>query len=184
MRVISGERRGMTLIGPRKSQKTRPTRDQVKETVFDILGPIRQGLTCLDLFAGSGQIGIEFLSRGCDFAIFVEQSGPMVGVIKENLKKTRYEDRSLILHGDYRRRLDDLGRKVDLVYLDPPYRMKMVEEALDLITKKRILTPGAILVVESSSEEEITIPPAFTVLRHRVHKFNQIQILKELDQCE
>lgn len=184
MRVISGERRGMTLVGPRKSQKTRPTRDQIKETVFDILGPLSKGLTCLDLFAGSGQIGIEFLSRGCDYAIFIEQSGPMVGVIKENLEKTHYGDRSLILHGDYRRRLDDLGRKVDLVYIDPPYGMKMVEEALDLIVKKEVLNPDAILVVESSSEEEITIPPTFTVLRTRAQKFNRIHVLKESIQCE
>lgn len=179
MRVISGERRGMTLIGPRKSQRTRPTRDQIKETVFDILGPIPEGLTCLDLFAGTGQIGIEFLSRGCEFAIFVEQAGPMVGIIKENLAKTHYEDRSLILHGDFRQRLDDLGRKVDLVYLDPPYGMKMVEEALDLILKKDILKPGAVLILESSSEEEVTIPPSFTVVKERIHKFNKIHILKE-----
>ncbi len=179
MRVIAGEKKGMGLFGPPKSGRTRPTKDQVKESVFNMLGPVAPGLVFLDLFAGTGQMGIEFLSRGGQKAIFIEQSGPMVGMIKRNLAKTAYENQALLLHGDYRQRLDDIGGLVDVVYVDPPYGLDMVGEALSLLRTKQVLKPGALVIVEASVEDGGEIAEGFRLLREKTQKLTRIQFLQE-----
>lgn len=178
MRIISGERKGRRLLGPDKKSKTRPTKDQVKEAVFDILGPIQQGSCALDLFAGTGQIGIEFLSRGCEFAYFCEQSPYMVNCIIENLKKAKYTDRASVLKGDFRRRINHIYRKPDYIYLDPPYYEDMVSEAMKKLSDKNILRDGAIVVAETAEDESFDYPENYELLTVREYKFNKIYIFR------
>ena len=178
MRIISGERKGRRLLGPDKKSKTRPTKDQVKEAVFDILGPIKKDSYALDLFAGTGQIGIEFLSRGCGFAYFCEQSPYMVNCIIENLNKAKYTDKALVLKGDFRRRLNHIDKKVDYIYLDPPYYQDMVKEAMEKLITKNVMNEGATIVVETAEDESFEYTETYELLTMREYKFNKIYIFK------
>lgn len=178
MRIISGEHKGRKLVGPNKKSKTRPTKDQVKEAVFDILGPIKENSVIFDLFAGTGQIGIEFLSRGGEFCYFCEQSSSMVACILENLEKVKYMDRSKVLRGDFRRRINHIDRKIDYLYIDPPYYEGMVEEALIKVRNKKILNDGALIVVECAEDEALVFPETYELLTEREYKFNRISLLR------
>jgi len=147
MRVITGSARGAklrTLDG----LATRPTSDRVKEAVFNIIQFQVEGRRVLDLFAGSGQMAIEAMSRGASYAVLVDQSAEAVKVIKENLKKVKFDQQTSVFQSDYLRFLSTTREKFDLIFLDPPYAEKMLENALQKISEIDILTEGGIIVCE------------------------------------
>lgn len=148
MRVIAGDRKGMPLKAINGST-TRPTTDKVKESLFNILGPFFHGGTVLDLFAGSGGLGIEALSRGMDKGIFIEKDSKAYQNLKENIAKCRYEDQTEAFRNDATRALKALIKRevrADLIFLDPPYAKhsyyKMVE---DIITNQVVAVNGTIV---------------------------------------
>ena len=128
MRVITGTARGVPLKAPR-GMDTRPTMDQVKEGIFSAIQFEVEGRTALDLFAGSGQLGIEALSRGAAHCTFVDKGREPVSVIRENLKKTRLEERAEVVQADYSSYLKTCRRQFDLILLDPPYAEIFLETA-------------------------------------------------------
>ncbi len=156
MRVIAGTARSLPLKSvPDKS--VRPTTDKTKETLFNILQPYINSATFLDLYAGSGAIGIEALSRGAKRAVFVEQARPAQRCIEENLRFTKFEDRSVLLRGDvdsYVSNLSRKGEKFDLIFLDPPYESGKEKETLRRIAEGELLAEGGIIIVEASKFTE------------------------------
>ena len=147
MRVITGTARGVPLRAP-KGMDTRPTMDQVKEGIFSAIQFEVEGRQVLDLFAGSGQLGIEALSRGAARCTFVDKGRDPIAVIRENLKKTRLEEKAEIVQADYSSYLKTCRRQFDLILLDPPYAEVFLETALKIISEIDILTNSGIIVCE------------------------------------
>lgn len=152
MRVVAGKWRGRTLRAPR-GMAVRPTTDRVRESIFDILGDRVAGRTVLDLFAGSGALAIEALSRGAASAVLVEADPDAAVAIRGNLDALGAGDAALV-RADYRkalRRLREGGRAFDLVFLDPPYGRGIAAESARSLSAAGMLAEGALVVVEESS---------------------------------
>ena len=133
MRVISGSARGIALKTPDGS-KTRPTADRVKEAMFSIIQFDLPGARVLDLFGGTGQLGIEALSRGAKFSVFVDQGAQACALIRENLKRTRFESSAKVIQSDYDLYLRKNSDKFDIILLDPPYAEVFLENSLSHCT--------------------------------------------------
>ena len=147
MRVISGKARGVNLKTP-EGVLTRPTIDRVKEAVFSIINFDIPASNVLDLFGGTGQLGIEALSRGAKSAVFVDQREDACKLIKENLKRTKLEQDAKVVRMDYLDYLKRCKDKFDIIFLDPPYAEVFLENALKCITEIDILQSGGIIVAE------------------------------------
>ena len=160
MRVISGIYKRRRFDVP-NTFKARPTTDFAKENLFNVLNNLVDFEECdvLDLFAGSGQMGLEALSRGAERATFIDSSREAMEIVKKNAKSCGFFDASHFLVSDFRNYIRKAsGReKFDLVFIDPPYGMKCCSEAAALIAKSELIIPGAIVVLESG-EEEIAPP--------------------------
>ena len=156
MRVITGSARGAKLK-TLEGLATRPTSDRVKEAIFNIIQFDIQGRRALDLFGGSGQLAIEALSRGADYAVIVDQSAEAVKVIKDNLKKTKFDQQASVFQMDYLRYLSTAREKFDLIFLDPPYAEKSLENALQKISEIDILSEGGIIICERPKDK--VMPP-------------------------
>ena len=156
MRVITGSARGAKLK-TLEGLATRPTSDRVKEAIFNIIQFDIQGRRVLDLFCGSGQLAIEALSRGADYAVIVDQSAEAVKVIKDNLKKTKFDQQASVFQMDYLRYLSTAREKFDLIFLDPPYAEKSLENALQKISEIDILSEGGIIICERPKDK--VMPP-------------------------
>jgi len=156
MRVISGSARGRTLKSV-PGRNTRPTSDRVKEAMFSMIGPYIDGGEALDLFAGTGALGIEALSRGADRAIFVDAERASVEVVRANLRNTGLSERAEVHRGDAERALGILARRglaFDLVFLDPPYRMRNMDEIMRRMQELGLLKGGCRIVVEHAAEQD------------------------------
>ena len=154
MRVITGKARGVQLKTPDGIQ-TRPTIDRVKEALFSIINFDIPGAAVLDLFGGTGQLGIEALSRGAKTAVFVDASEAACKLIRENLRRTKLEQNGKVIRSDY---LDFLSRtrdKFDIIFLDPPYAEVFLENALKRITEIDILQTGGIIIAERPLGKEL-----------------------------
>ena len=162
MRVIAGTARSVPLLS-RDGLDTRPTTDRVKEAVFNIIQFEVEGRQVLDLFGGSGQMAIEALSRGAAGAVIVDQSKDSISVIRQNLTKTKLSDRAEVVCADYMEYLHRCKKSFDLIFLDPPYREKFLENALNWISEIDILKSGGIIVCERPAEK--ALPDAYTAFR-------------------
>lgn len=147
MRVIAGSARGTTLKTP-EGDLTRPTTDRVKEALFNILQFDIPNTTVLDLFGGTGQLGIEALSRGAKRAVFVDSRSVACTLIRENLRRTHFENAAQVVCSDYQRYLQRCEEKFEIILLDPPYAEVFLENALKMITEIDILQSGGIIVAE------------------------------------
>lgn len=155
MRVISGKARG-TKISTIESSKTRPTLDRVKESLFNIIQSNIKNTIVLDLFAGSGALGIEALSRGAKKAIFCDNNYESIKIIRENLEKTKLIDDAIIISKDYTDCLNHLSNKneqFDIVFLDPPYKLDIAINALKLIINKNLLKDNGLIIIETDEKE-------------------------------
>ena len=152
MRVIAGSARRRNLVCP-SGNRTRPTTDRIKETLFNILQQEVPDCRFLDLFSGSGGIGIEALSRGAREAVFVERDREAVSCIKTNIKNTGFEDRSRVMAMDALqalRRLEQLGAPFDLVFLDPPYERGFEEQVIPFLVASHLVKGGSLIVLETT----------------------------------
>ena len=154
MRVISGKARGVNLKTPEGLQ-TRPTADRVKEAVFSIIQFDLPGAKVLDLFGGTGQLGIEALSRGADSAVFVDAGDAACKLIKENLKRTKLENQGCVIRADYLQYLSTAREKFDIILLDPPYAEVFLENSLNRISEIDILQTNGIIVTERPVEKTL-----------------------------
>ena len=154
MRVITGKARGVVLKTPDGLQ-TRPTSDRVKEALFSIIQFDLPGAKVLDLFGGTGQLGIEALSRGAQSAVFVDAGEPACRLIRENLQRTKLENQSKVVRSDYLQYLNRCTERFDIILLDPPYAEVFLEKSLKTITEIDILQSGGIIVAERPAEKEL-----------------------------
>ncbi|WP_200760811.1 16S rRNA (guanine(966)-N(2))-methyltransferase RsmD [Effusibacillus dendaii] len=157
MRVIAGDLKGRRLAAV-PGRSTRPTTDKVKESVFNIIGPYFDGGSVLDLFAGTGGLGIEALSRGMEQAVFIDQDPKALQVVRRNIEACQLSDRVEIHRSDARRSLSWLSQKgcsFDLVFLDPPYHLTIIPELVRGLAERRLLKEGALLVAEHSASSEL-----------------------------
>lgn len=154
MRVISGSARGRRLK-ELPGMDTRPTTDQVKESIFNIIQFDVEGRKVLDLFAGTGQMGIEALSRGAAHATFVDLAPAAAKIVRENVELTRFTDVSRVVQSDWRGFLSSCREKFDLIFLDPPYRTDMLENAMQTIAAIDILSEHGIMICESPLDKEL-----------------------------
>ena len=154
MRVITGTARSTPLKAP-KGMETRPTLDQVKEGLFSAIQFDVPGARALDLFAGSGQLGIEALSRGAARAVFVDCRRDALDVVRENLAKTRLETRAQVVRMDYMAYLASCREQFDLIFLDPPYAEKSLETAIQRLSEIDILSDGGIIITERPKEKPL-----------------------------
>jgi 16S rRNA (guanine966-N2)-methyltransferase len=174
MRIVAGRFRGRTLVAPAGAH-TRPTTDRARQALFDVLShapwvPALEGVRVIDLFAGSGGLGFEALSRGAAFCLFVETDEAARGAIRDNVE-------ALHLFGEtrvHRRDATDLGLRpastgpaFDLAFLDPPYRKGLGEQALAGLAAGAWLAPGALVVFERAADEPDPVTPGFEPLDHR-----------------
>ena len=154
MRVITGKARGVTLKTPEGLQ-TRPTTDRVKEALFSIIQFDIPGTKVLDLFGGTGQLGIEALSRGAKSAVFVDEREDACRLIRENLRRTRLEQDAQVVRSDYLAYLSRCREKFGIIFLDPPYAEVFLENSLNRITEIDILESGGIMVAERPLGKEL-----------------------------
>ena len=183
MRVIAGIARSVPLITP-KGLETRPTSDQIKETLFNMLQGYIEGSNFLDLYAGSGQIGIEALSRGAEFAAFVEKSDEAVKCIKANVDKTKFNDKSMILKLEVlsgMRALELEKKRFDIVFLDPPYNQGLEQGILTALVGSAILNDEVIIIVEASKNTDFSFVDylGLKIVKDKIYKNNRHLFLRK-----
>lgn len=155
MRVISGNLRG-TKLYTLEGQNTRPTLDRVKESLFNIINFEIKDSIFLDLFAGSGAIGIEAASRGASKVIMCEKSKEAANIINKNLEKTKLINQVKLYNMDFKDMIKNkLEEKLDIIYLDPPYKTNYAYEASKLILEKNLLKKDSILIIETDEEQNV-----------------------------
>ncbi len=176
MRVIAGSAK-RTQLKTIEGIETRPTTDRIKETLFNMLSPDLYDASFLDLFAGSGGIGIEALSRGASEAVFVEMNPKAMTCIKENLKKTHLEDRALTLQMDVLSAIKRLeGKKqFDFIFMDPPYNHEWERKVLEQLFHGNILSLDGVIIVEASLETQMNYIEelGFEVIKEKIYKTNK-----------
>ncbi|MGI6152768.1 MAG: 16S rRNA (guanine(966)-N(2))-methyltransferase RsmD [Christensenellaceae bacterium] len=149
MRIVAGEKRGMTLLAP-DGLDTRPTTDRVKEALFSVIQFEVAGKTVLDLFAGSGALGIEALSRGAGEAVFIDMDNRTIEIIRKNLKKAGFTDKATIIKENYvdAIKLFQNTHKFDIVFVDPPYKSDYYAHALMLLANEGALHKNSVVIAE------------------------------------
>ena len=155
MRVISGKARGLKINTP-KNEDVRPTTDRVKESLFNIINFYVMDNNILDLFAGTGSLGIECLSRGANKCVFVDKSKESMSIVKSNIKKARVENESITLNTDFKSAVLSLGRqgeKFTIIFMDPPYYKNMFIDALSSVDENNLLEEDGIIVVEHDTKD-------------------------------
>ncbi len=168
MRVVAGTARGRRFESPPRN--TRPTSEKVREAMFDVLGDAISGSHTLDMYAGSGGLGIETLSRGANSSTFVDVSSSAISTINSNLKKLGFGDRGIAVRADCIKFIRQLGAedsRFDLIFVDPPYKEGVYELILSEIDKSGILSDSGVIVVESHKRESF----------HR--SFGEIKLVRE-----
>ena len=176
MRIITGAARG-TKLAALEGEVTRPTTDKVKEAVFSMIQFDIEGRAILDLFAGSGQLALEALSRGAARATMIDQSRDAVNIIMENAKKTHLFEKCRISAADYTSFIRGAaGREqYDVIFLDPPYRKNLLNSTLQGLLKRNWLAPGALICAEIEKDAAVAAPDSLELLVER--HFGQTRIL-------
>ncbi len=155
MRIISGKARG-TKLYTLEGENTRPTLDRVKESVFNIIQGEIEGKKVLDLFSGSGAIGLEFISRGAEKAVLCDKSKEAVDIIKKNIEKTRTQDKVQVFNTDFENCLEKIkNEQFDIIYLDPPYATDYIARALAKLLQLNIIKKESLIIIETDDEQRI-----------------------------
>ena len=179
MRVIAGEFKGRRLAAP-KGTEARPTADRVKEAIFSMVEPELPGSVCLDLFAGSGALGIEALSRGADYVYFCDTAPASLAALKKNLEALSLSgQRAAVVARDWRACIAGLNKKCNLVFIDAPYNMcEHYSQILEVLAKERALLEDALIVIErKASAGGYPLPEGFEKLREKRYGSVGVDIL-------
>ena len=170
MRIISGKAKG-TKLYTLEGDNTRPTLDRVKESLFNIIQNELQGVYFLDLFSGSGAIGLEALSRGAKKAILCDKSKDAYHIIEKNVNKTHLSENAEIYHMDFKNLLQNkIKEKMDIIFLDPPYQTDYAIEAVDMIYEKELLQKNGMIIIETDNQDKIV-----RQLENRNYEINDIR---------
>jgi 16S rRNA (guanine966-N2)-methyltransferase len=155
MRIISGKARG-TKLYTLDGENTRPTLDRVKESLFNIIQSKIKDCIFLDLFSGSGAIGLEAASRGAKKVILCDKSKEAIQVIKRNIEKTHTEEQTELYHTSSQELLENkIKEKVDIIYIDPPYKTNLAFESVRTILDKKIINKNSIMIIETDEVERV-----------------------------
>ena len=155
MRIISGKARG-TKLYTLEGIATRPTLDRVKESLFNIIQNDIEDSTVLDLFSGSGAIGLEFLSRGAKRAVLCDNSKDAIKIIKQNVQKTHFEENSEIYNMEFTKLIERLqNQKFDIIYIDPPYATDFIKISIEKIIEYKLVNENTKIIVETDDETRI-----------------------------
>lgn len=179
MRVISGRCRGTTLFAP-EGLETRPTTDRIKETLFNIIAFDLVDCQFLDLFSGSGGIGIESLSRGAKRAVFVEQSKHALSHIHKNLEKTQLKQQAEILGINVinaLKLLEERQDKFNIIFMDPPYALENIEKILE--EAEKILEDTGYMILERSSTKSLLLPDSLVLWKEKVYKTTTLSFIRK-----
>lgn len=184
MRVIAGTARRIQLETV-KGNNTRPTTDRIKETLFNIINNDLYDIDFLDLFSGSGAIGIEALSRGANSATFVENNRNAIKCIETNLEKTNLKEQGNIVFGDVMRSLESLQlkkQKFHIIFMDPPYNKQLENKVLEFLKDSCILDNDTLIIVEASLETDFsfTLNLGYEIKKEKIYKTNKHVFLKKL----
>ncbi len=181
MRIITGSARGVSLY-TLAGENTRPTAERTKEAVFSMLQFEIEGRRVLDLFAGSGQMALEALSRGAAYAVLVDKSKEAVGVIEKNVAKTKMQECCRVICGDSADYLKRQKDRFDIIWLDPPYDSGLIQSALALLLEGGFLKPTTTIVCESRVEDifegEESLRSRFIVTRKAKYGIAHVTLLK------
>lgn len=176
MRVIAGSRRSLQLKTP-EGMSTRPTQDRIKETLFNVIQNDVAGKDFLDLFSGSGGIGIEALSRGASHAVFVENARPAIACIKENIRYTDFEKEAAVMEMDAQLALERLRghEEFGIIFMDPPYEAEVEPVIFRTLSKMDYVTPYTIIIVEAALGRDFSFlnEAGFEIYKIKQYKTNQ-----------
>ena len=182
LRIISGSKRGMNLQTP-DGLGTRPTSDRIKETLFNMISFDIPDCRFLDLFSGSGQMGIEALSRGASEAVFVEKDKSAISCIENNLSKAKFTDEATLYKEDVFSALNKLNgsEEFDFVFMDPPYNKLIEKQVLESLANKSYISSETTIIVEASLETDIDYVSelGYTITKEKLYKTNKHIFLKK-----
>ena len=179
MKIISGKYKGRNIEG-HNLDGTRPTMERVKESLFAIIQNYLDGAVVLDLFSGSGNLGIEALSEGASFAYLVDYNKKASDTIKRNLNTIGIKDAEVI-NLDYKKTLNYLkDKKIDLIFLDPPYKTDFIEQSIKLIDEYNILSNEGLIICENDSLDKIVYPDNYEVVKDRKYGDKWVVILRKI----
>lgn len=154
MRIISGIARG-TNLHTLEGLETRPTLDRVKESVFNIIQNEIQDSVFLDLFSGCGAVGLEAVSRGAKKSILCDKSADAIQIIKKNISKTHFEEKVEVYNIDFSKCLKSIKDKLDIIYIDPPYKSDYVEKSLEILQESGLCNKDTIIIIETDEKDRI-----------------------------
>ena len=182
MRILGGKYKGRNFYMP---EGIRPTQNVLRAAIFDLLGHDLSGLTFLELFAGSGAVGLEAISRGADEVIMVEHNDLNAKTIRENgeLLGIEFGGKFSLVHADafsYVKRLSEEQKRFDIVFFDPPYAQKLAKKTLKLLSSRDILHPQSLVMVQCEVSEKIEIPDQFTMLTQRRYGSSYLTLLQRV----
>ncbi|MGN1146806.1 MAG: 16S rRNA (guanine(966)-N(2))-methyltransferase RsmD [Lachnospiraceae bacterium] len=183
MRVIAGTARSLPLKSP-AGQDTRPTTDRIKETLFNMLQPYTQGSVFVDIFSGSGAIGIEALSRGAKKAYFIENAAPAISCIQDNLQFTRFTDRAVVFKQDAVSALHNIFEKeVDIIFMDPPYEQGLEKQVLSALNGYRYVTEDTLIIVEADLHTDFSYVETlgYRIVKEKKYKTNKHMFLQKAE---
>ncbi len=158
MRIVGGSARGRVLLAPKSAATIRPTADRVRETLFNVLGQTCEGLDVLDLFAGTGALGLEAASRGADRVVLVDSGREALALCRDNIKALKFEGRVELIAGDALKSIESLGkqgRTFQLVFADPPYKLHAGAAVLEALERAKLVTADGIAVIETGEDEAL-----------------------------
>ena len=182
MRVIAGKRKHFTLK-TLEGLSIRPTTDKIKETLFNMIQFELSNINFLDLYAGSGAIGIEALSRGAKQAVFVDNNVEAIKIIKENLKKTDFLDDSIIIHSDVVKAISNLNydKIFHIVFMDPPYNQNLYIDTLKILSNKKFIDDETIFILEMDKNDNVDTALSFgyTIIKQKIYKNNMHLFLRK-----
>ena len=157
MRIISGTDRGTKLF-TLEGLDTRPTLDRVKEPLFNIINFDLEDAVVLDLFAGSGALGLEAISRGAKKVFLCEKNRNAANIVEKNIEKTKFQDQAILIRNDFEKAIsfiEQLNEKIDVVFIDPPYKTDLIKKSLEKILDSDILNDDFIIIAETDEPERI-----------------------------
>ena len=155
MRIISGRNRGTKLYTLDGDEVTRPTLDRIKEPLFNILQFEIEDRVCLDLFAGSGALGLEAISRGAKKTYFCEINRKAQEIIEKNIEKTKSQEQSILIKKDFEKGLEEINEEIDICFIDPPYKTDFIYRSLKKIINLNLLSEDGIIVAETDEPEKV-----------------------------
>jgi 16S rRNA (guanine(966)-N(2))-methyltransferase RsmD len=186
MRIISGINKGKKLYAPEGAQ-VRPTGDKIKEAVFNIIGPIDEEAVVLELFAGSGSIGIEFLARGAKHCTFIDVSRKSLNYVKKNLDLCNFNNKAKIILSDYEKAIINLSKnneKFDYIFADPPYALNLSNNIINKVFEFDIIKSGGLLIIETDKSEKVIDNKDTNMIKYKekIYGRTRISLIRRLEE--